>query len=85
MGKAMKTIFPVGWSSDSDRLMEEAVPGAVAIDRPVESCTGLMAAPVEEGPAELALALELPSLDMRCGRRMVTFHVISPSSSFVVH
>jgi hypothetical protein len=37
MGKAMKTSFPVGWSRDNDKLIDEAVPGAVAIDRPDDS------------------------------------------------
>lgn len=37
IGNAMNTNLPVGWSRDSERLMEEAVPGAVAIDRPEDS------------------------------------------------
>jgi hypothetical protein len=42
IGKAMKTSFPVGWSSDNDRLSELAVDGAGVTDEPADSCIGVM-------------------------------------------
>jgi hypothetical protein len=65
--------------------MDEAVPGAVAIDLPEDNWTGFMAAPLDEGPAVLVLVLELVSLGTRRGRRIVTFQDISPSSSSPAH
>lgn len=85
IGKAMKTSFPVGWSRDKDKLMDEAVPGAVAIDFPEDNWTGFMAAPLDGGPAVLVLVLELVSLGTCRGRRIVTFQDISPSSSLPAH
>jgi hypothetical protein len=58
--------------------MEEAVPGAVAIDLPVDNCSGedgLMADPLVGGAVLLSPAMCL-------GLRIVTVHDVSPSSSF---